>query len=79
MQCAFIYFQKRSALFALIRYSERVIILFPETRASERVSRADSKKYNVTANYSPQILKVHMYTDKKLALQVNIFKISNVE
>ena len=49
------------------------------TRISEGVSRANSKKCEVTAKYSPQILTVHMYTAKKLALQANIFKISNVE
>ena len=47
-------------------------------RVSQRVSRANSKKYEFTAKYFPQILKVHMYITKKLALQANIFKISNV-
>ena len=48
------------------------------TRVSQRVSRANSKKYDFNAKYFPQILKVHMYITKKLALQTNIFKISNV-
>ena len=56
-----------------------LLALWVRTRVNQRVSRAYSKKCDITANYSPQILIVHMYTAKKLALQANIFKISNVE
>ena len=51
-----------------------------KARIRKGVSRENSKKCDITAKYSPQILTVHsMYTAKKLALQANIFKISNVE
>ena len=65
------------------RYSATLNVWWHETipliRVSQRVSHVKSKTCDITAKYSPQILAVHIYTAKKLALQANIFKFFNVE